>query len=686
MTASSDGTAHIADSSTGHTLSVLEHSDVVTDAAFVPGGEQIVTVSRDGTAKVWDAATGDEIRTLDHEGEAVRLARTNSTDWAGNYVATGAFTADGRYLVTSADDSAWVWDLSTGELVHQLKHEKLTLPSGETVSPGLQPGGNFSPGTVVESLFVFSAAFSPDGKVVVTGADDGKAYVWSVETGERALDPMDNETPWVTMATFSPDGKLIACALQDGYIGIWNAETGEYVEFRRNHRTEVKALQFSSDGFRLLSAGDKRAVVLDVTPSAEGETARLVSEMNFNASWIDTAEFSSDGEYVVTANQDGTARVASTQTGQELFVLGRHKDIVWTARFSPDGNRVVTSSEDGTVRVWQIDTGVDLVGHIEGVTSVSFSPDGQSVATASFDETVSVWDAASGEELKRFEGTDRGSGRWPFGSAVFHSAGKEVLTAQADGTVARWNVNTEEQIGTCCAREGWGATFAEFVPGVDDRIVVLYEDSSVHVWDVSGDAAGKDIKTFDTGSVFGYALSPDGQTIVTIGRDDKMARAWGVDWSTNTFTELNSWEVGLVSSIGYSPDSRRVVTSGFDGVVRVWDTSNGSQVKHDHDDQLRAGASNITTVTFSVDGKWILAGGADGTIRIWTADKGQLLADLRVHSSAINSISTNDDAMIATASDDRSAKVFACSICGPIGDVVAQAREQLKAGSPMEGH
>lgn len=72
----------------------------------------------------------------------------------------------------------------------------------------------------------------------------------------------------------------------------------------------------------------------------------------------------------------------------------RHGDRITTAAFSPDGQRVVTASYDGTARVWGAEDGrllATLQGHTETVYDVTFSPDGQRVFTASADGTARLW-------------------------------------------------------------------------------------------------------------------------------------------------------------------------------------------------------------------------------------------------------------------------------------------------------
>jgi WD40 repeat protein len=69
---------------------------------------------------------------------------------------------------------------------------------------------------------------------------------------------------------------------------------------------------------------------------------------------VQTAQFSPDGQRVVTASRDKTARVWDAYTGQSLTEPLKHEAEVQTAQFSPDGQRVVTASRDKTARVWDV--------------------------------------------------------------------------------------------------------------------------------------------------------------------------------------------------------------------------------------------------------------------------------------------------------------------------------------------
>ena len=110
---------------------------------------------------------------------------------------------------------------------------------------------------------------------------------------------------------------------------------------------------------------------------------------------------------LLTASQDGTAKVWSAASGECLRTLKGYTGFVNSAVFSPDGQQVLTASFDKTAKVWSAASGEclrTLEGHTGLVNSAVFSPDGQQVLTASWDETAKVWSAASGECLRTLVG------------------------------------------------------------------------------------------------------------------------------------------------------------------------------------------------------------------------------------------------------------------------------------------
>ena len=134
---------------------------------------------------------------------------------------------------------------------------------------------------------------------------------------------------------------------------------------------------------------------------------------------------------MITASEDGTARVWRVGSDQEPLLLGKHGTDVRAAAFSPDGQRAATADASGVLRLWRLDRATDpfliLRGHAKKINTVVFTADGPLVATASDDGTARVWNSETGSEEATLPHTDSGAQRgilrwWP--SALDRSAGR----------------------------------------------------------------------------------------------------------------------------------------------------------------------------------------------------------------------------------------------------------------------
>ncbi|MBL9134773.1 MAG: serine/threonine protein kinase [Verrucomicrobiales bacterium] len=281
-----------------------------------------------------------------------------------------------------------------------------------------------------------------------------------------------------------------------------------------------------------------------------------------HAARVWSANFSSDGQHVVTASDDGTAKVWEVATGHAVRTLPGHEDWVRSAAFSPDGRRIVTGSKDCIARIWDATSGVEirrLLGHRAAIRTVSFSPDGHRIVTACQDGTAQCWDADTGRPLTTF----RGHSNWVF-SAAFAPDGQHLVTSGDDGTARIWKVESGQELR---------------------RLVG-------HV-----------------GNVRTAAFSPDGRQVVTAGQDGT-ARIW--DSETGRIELTLTGHQRNVFSAAYSPDGTQVVTTSGDQTIRVWDALTGREIS-----QLKGHGSEIYTAVFSRDGKRILTASDDTTSKIW---------------------------------------------------------------------
>ena len=409
----------------------------------------------------------------------------------------------------------------------------------------------------------------------------------------------------------------------------------------KGHDLGVKVGSISPDGIQVVTASD------DGTARVwrmDGTGMPVV--MRGHESAITDAAFSPDGTRVVTASDDGTARVWRVDGTGTPVVLRGHEDYVTSAMFSPDGAHVVTASTDSTVRVWRVDgAGMPVVmrGHESAITDVAFSPDGTRVVTASDDGTARVW---------RVDGTGtpvvlRGHEDYVT-SAMFSPDGAHVVTASTDSTVRVWRV---DGAGMPVVMRGHESAITDVAFSPDGtRVVTASDDGTARVWRVDGTGTPVVLRGHNS-AITDAAFDPDGTRVVTAS-DDGTARVWRVD-GTGTPVELRGHE-DAITSVAFSPDGTMVMTTSNDGTARVWPTKSlGVAV------ELIGHSDGVWRTAFSPNGAKVVTGSFDGTARVWRVDGTGTSVELRGHEDSITDTAFSPDgAKVVTASDDGTARVW----------------------------
>jgi WD40 repeat protein len=389
LTASSDGAARLWDRATGEPIGQpLEHQGPVSAVAFGPGGRTLLTAGTDGTARLWGVAPAPaSLRQFPH-GEPVMAV---------------AFSPDGRTLATgTADRRVTLWGVESGKERRSLQGRQ-GLPVLGASTAGLL-GSSFGQGPILaaSALFpgrtgphddeVWTVAFSPDGRILLTASRDGTAKLWDTATG-TPRHTLPHRYP-VRSAAISPDGRLILTgggdmATAKGEARLWEAETGAplgpsleqevvwQVAFSPTYRNTC-AVASGRNSVRLWDLAARRS--RELTP---GHRARVVA-----------LAFSPDGRKLLTGSADRTAQLWDIETGTPLGNPLAHRGAVWTVGFSPDGATLVTAGQEGKVRLWDVETGIPIAApwvHQDIIWGMAFHPGGRAVVTGSADGTARLW-------------------------------------------------------------------------------------------------------------------------------------------------------------------------------------------------------------------------------------------------------------------------------------------------------
>ena len=491
--ASNDKTATVLDLKTGEVILTLPHQELVISADFSADGKRIVTVTSDQRANVWDVQTRKLVSSLPHQ----------------NAINSAKFSASGEQVVTTSDDkTAVVWEVETGKALAVLQH----------------------------SGFVQSAEFSPNGEKVVTISGDKTVQVWNVKTEDPASVSHDDS---VVLATFSDDGKRMVTASWDGTAKVLDVTPGSAAPFTFKAGRVVRTARFSHDGKRIVICSDNVAKIWDLETRQPIPIPILPQH---GPCW--TAEFSPDDKYIVTS-REGRAEVLELKT--KRIIALQHGGDVTSAKFSPDGNQVVTASTDKTARVWDMrkiwneahwdekgvweiepDENIPKVIHTDTVMSAAFSPNGELIVTASKDGTAQIfaWKTNTVVDTIQHE-------RLVI-TAEFSRDGKWIATASNDGTAQIWDVEKRKEAHR--VHHYARVRSAKFSPD-SKQLVTASADFTAKVWDVD---TGRLLASISHEKMVRTAeFSCDGQRIVTASFD-RTAKVWSFPRETRTAEEIDA--------------------------------------------------------------------------------------------------------------------------------------------------
>jgi WD40 repeat protein/tetratricopeptide (TPR) repeat protein len=402
---------------------------------------------------------------------------------------------------------------------------------------------------------VDSMAFSPDGKMILTGSWDSTAQLWDAATGQPLGSPIKHPEGFRSVA-FSPDGRTILTGCGDHKARRWDAATGTQIGQPLEHRGTVYSAVFSADGRSILtSSRDGMARLWD------GEVGRPVGRVLDYGNLVGAVAFSRDGKTIFTGGVDGKVRLWDVASGQCIGPTVELASSINAIALSPDGTTILTASSDQTARLWDVATGQPLgqpLEHSGYVNSVAFSPDGKRILTGSYDQTARLWDAATGRPLR--PPLEHPSHVY---SVAFSPDGTTVLTGSQDTTARLWDVATGRPLGQPMPHEDpvWLVMFSP-----DGKRILTGSGKTVRLWDAAtGGPIGQPLEHSDY--VSSTAFSLDGRTILT-GSRDKRVRLW--DAATGRPLGPPLERLDYVMSVAFSADGHSLLASSRI-MARLWD-------------------------------------------------------------------------------------------------------------------
>jgi WD40 repeat protein len=435
----------------------------------------------------------------------------------------------------------------------------------------------------------------------------------------------------ITCIAYSPDGKIIASGANDSTVRLWDAATGAQLAVLEGHRAPVLRVVFSPDGKTLASAGSEPNVILwDV------EKKDLRMTLPDHPGFVPDLAFHRDGKLlasVYVAPKDHRVVLWDLDTGKPHSEWVPPEKGTWAVAFSPDGALLATGGEDRLITLWDWKNRKavrELPGHTDCLStrSLSFHPDGSTLLSGDRAGTARLWDVASGQVRRPF----KVGSKWT--SCVFSPTGKMMAVWDEGGTLQLYDGTGKQWLGKLPSSSAFpGLLGVAFSP--DGKTLALGDwTSEVRLWDV-GTRSLRPHPGGEMGALNYVAVSPDGRWLASAS-EDAVVRIWDLQ-TGKLHAPLRGHEY-IVGRVAFSPSGQYLASGYVDGNILLWDMPSGA-LKH----KLRRHTANVLALVFSRDGNTLASGSADWSAALWDVASGKLKRLITDQKSMVSSVAFGRD-------------------------------------------
>ncbi len=549
--------------------------------AFISNGKMLFTANTSGSVQILDVGSGQTVRTYRIKGSSWRLAVSPGGD---SFVTSIPGNNQG--------DFAQLWDTGTGNLLRTLSAANCCF----------------------DSTYPIQFTFSRDGRFIL--AVGGGTRVWNTSNGDFAYqleDPAQHRTDLVS-ADYSPDGKLILVGYEDGTVRVWDTSSIGKGPQRviAAHTGAVLNISFASDGNTFLTASADHTLKLwDLT------TGRLLQTLTGHVDGIIDTAFSPDGKLILSADQGNSVRLW-TLTGEEFTrsLVGNDREVrkmIW----SPDGKTIFTVNADHTIDLWDAVSRqrIRRLSSYGEVVDIALAADSNTILIVggAGAETAWVKDLATGRDSQHFDqnfvcGLEVGQGHTGFVAGDISPDGKLIVLA-GWGATCLLDVVTGALVESFSDGQGIAAFSSD-----GKRLMASSGNGMFLIEDlVNNKAQNRNYYTNGTATITAGTLSPDGSMALSAGNDNSI-RLW--ELSSHKLIQTFKGHTSTITSLAFSRDGKTFVSGSLDRTVKVWDTASGQLLR-----TLTGHSDTVTGVAFSPDGKLVVSASADKTVLFWDATR-----------------------------------------------------------------
>ncbi len=532
------------------------------------------------------------------------------------------FSPGGRLVATRDGDEIVVWEAVTGkERWRRPAQHIVWSPAGEALAAGGAAGievwdtatwQHRAGGIEIEPAATL-LALGPGGERVAIRIGDDRVEVRESASGELASRPVDHGG--VEVASFSPGGDLLVTTGRETWK-LWPVPgAGQPIEGGSGHDAV-----FDPSGERLAVVGITAVDFWKLIKTPSG--IELVEGLQRSQSFKSVA-FSREGELAMTGGFVGRVEIARPYPypGRVLNQWKAHGDIVHSVAFDTAGEGVLTASQDRTAAVWTAGSGrllAQLRGHQQRILDAVFALEPGLVLTSS-PRTARLWqltlprspDVAGGGIQRAMLAPD---GRRLIVVTLRRSPGAARKTFRS----TLWTTEALEEVASLDTGSDRVATAAF---SSDDGWVAIAAAGKIHGLSLEG--RPRRLLVGHEKPVIDLVFSPDGGRLLSTGTDDTV-RLW--DWPSER--QLKCFPRARSTTVALSPDAEKVATSDR-GLARIWTVGDGGETRCgvDPGDSIplldpdaAPDTLDVESVSFDSEGRRLVTASTGGMVRLWRTD------------------------------------------------------------------